>query len=75
MKGLRKMLGGKILKVGRKVRGLTQSEVAAIYGVSTCTYSKWETGVHAVSFDDVATICECIFKMPLDEAQRMAAYA
>ena len=69
------MLGGKILKVGRKVRGLTQDEVAAVYGVSRCTYISWELGKTAISFDDLNTICDHIFKMPLFEVQRVANYA
>ena len=68
------MLGGKILKVGRKVRGLTQDEVAIIYGVNPKTYKRWESGISAVAFDDVLTICDHIFKMPLADIQRMIAH-
>ena len=69
------MLGGKILKTGRKIRGLTQVEVAEIYGVSNSTYKRWEMGLSAVSFDDLITICDHIFKMPLSEVQRVATHA
>ena len=69
------ILGGKILKVGRKVRGLTQDEVATIYGIARRTYINWESGKTAISFDDLNTICDHVFKMPLFEVQQVASHA
>lgn len=75
MRGLKEMLGGKILKTGRRIRGLTQIEVATIYGVNVSTYKRWEKGTHAVTFDDVAAICDHVFKLPLAEVQQVATHA
>jgi transcriptional regulator with XRE-family HTH domain len=36
--------GFEFLKTGRNIRGLTQTEVAEIYGVSERTYQRWERG-------------------------------
>ncbi|PMG76958.1 hypothetical protein BCU84_11870 [Shewanella sp. 10N.286.51.B7] len=36
--------GFNFLKTGRQIRGLTQIEVAEIYGVSQRTYQRWERG-------------------------------
>ena len=69
------MLGGKILKTGRNLRGLTQVDVAVVYGVTVKTYRNWETGKTAVTFDDLITICDHVFKLPLSEVQQAANYA
>ncbi|WP_232772163.1 helix-turn-helix domain-containing protein [Shewanella sp. Actino-trap-3] len=55
------------MKTGRNIRGLTQIEVAEIYGVSERTYQRWERGVVRVPFDDVSAICARVFKLGIDE--------
>lgn len=74
MRGLKKMIGGKILKTGRKLR-FTQTEVAEVYGVDQSTYRRWESGTHAVGYDDLETICDLVFKMPSEELKRMVLNA
>jgi transcriptional regulator with XRE-family HTH domain len=59
--------GFEFLKTGRNIRGLTQIEVAEIYGVSERTYQRWERGVVRVPFDDVSAICAQVFKLGIDE--------
>lgn len=67
--------GATLLKVARSIRGLTQEEVAQIYGVSRKTYCNWERGATSVSYDDLWAICEQVFKMPLEDVTRMASHA
>jgi transcriptional regulator with XRE-family HTH domain len=59
--------GFEFLKTGRNIRGLTQTEVAEIYGVSERTYQRWERGDVRVPFDDVSAICAQVFKLGIDE--------
>ncbi|WP_434929896.1 helix-turn-helix domain-containing protein [Shewanella sp. HL-SH5] len=59
--------GFEFLKKGRNIRGLTQTEVAEIYGVSERTYQRWERGDVRVPFDDVSAICAQVFKLGIDE--------
>ncbi|MBO1894207.1 helix-turn-helix transcriptional regulator [Shewanella sp. BF02_Schw] len=67
--------GFEILKTGRRIRGLTQAEVAETYGVNSKTYQRWERGQTPVSYDDLAAICDQVFCIPLIEVQRAAVYA
>lgn len=69
------MLGSRILKTARLIRGLTQDEVAATYGVHSTTYQRWERGESAVSYDDVVGLCEGVFHIPLFEIMQVAKYA
>ncbi|WP_434927177.1 helix-turn-helix domain-containing protein [Shewanella sp. HL-SH2] len=59
--------GFDFLKTGREIRGLTQTEVAEIYGVSERTYRRWELGDVRVPFDDVSAICDQVFRLGIDE--------
>ena len=63
--------GFDFLKKGRNIRGLTQTEVAEIYGVSERTYQRWERGDVRVPFDDVSAICAQVFKLGIDEIRAM----
>lgn len=63
--------GAELLKLGRKLRGMTQDEVASIYGVSRSTYQRWENGASAVSYDDLCAICVGVFKLELDNLRGM----
>jgi|TARA_R110001592_G_scaffold152074_2_gene379284 transcriptional regulator with XRE-family HTH domain len=63
--------GFDFLKTGRNIRGLTQTEVAEIYGVSERTYQRWERGDVRVPFDDVSAICAQVFKLRIDEIRAM----
>jgi transcriptional regulator with XRE-family HTH domain len=52
-----------LLKVGRRLRGMTQDEVAEIYGISRSTYRRWENGRTNAPYDDVTSICIDVFKL------------
>ena len=67
--------GCELLKLGRRIRGLTQVEVANIYGVNLKTYQRWEKGIHPVSYDDLEALCDRVFVIPLREVQMEAHYA
>ena len=58
--------GCDVLKFGRKLRQLTQQDVAEIYGVNIKTYRAWEKGQSAVPYDHVVAICDDVFQLPLD---------
>ncbi|MCL1114667.1 helix-turn-helix domain-containing protein [Shewanella basaltis] len=63
--------GFDFLRTGRELRGLTQTEVAEIYGVSERTYRRWELGEVRVPFDDVSAICDQVFRLGIDEIRTM----
>ncbi|WP_173293438.1 helix-turn-helix domain-containing protein [Shewanella sp. VB17] len=67
--------GCDLLKIARRIRGLTQIEVADTYGVNLKTYQRWEKGIHPVSYDDLAALCEQVFVIPLPEVERAEHYA
>lgn len=71
----KKIQGFEILKTGRRIRGMTQDEAAQHYGVCIRTYRNWEKGTYPVSYDDILAFCDDVFKIPLAEVQRSAAYA
>lgn len=47
---------GDNLKQARRSCGLTQEEVAARFGVSVRTYSRWECGANDPSVDNIAAL-------------------
>ncbi len=59
--------GCELLKFGRKLRGLTQSDVAESYGVNIKTYRAWETGQSAIAYDHLIAICDDVFKLPVEK--------
>ncbi len=67
--------GFEILRVGRRIRGMTQAEVAEHYGVHTKTYQRWELGRTLIAYDDLTAICNQVFRIPLFEIDRVVAYA
>ncbi|WP_299492932.1 helix-turn-helix transcriptional regulator [uncultured Shewanella sp.] len=69
-----KARGFEILKTGRRLRGLTQIEVAETYGINSKTYQRWERGSTAVSYDDLTAICELVFKIPVTDVKKAVSY-
>ncbi|MEL4389490.1 helix-turn-helix transcriptional regulator [Shewanella sp. DNRA4] len=61
-----------LLKVGRRLRGMTQDEVAGIYGISLSTYQRWENGRTNVPYDDVTSICVDVFKLTIEKISEAA---
>ncbi|MCL1124216.1 helix-turn-helix domain-containing protein [Shewanella surugensis] len=72
---VKKVRGFEILKIGRGIRGMTQSEVAERFGVGDKTYRRWEQGECPVSYDALMAICEDVFRLPLIEVMGMAQIA
>lgn len=48
---------GKNIKAGRKIKGMTQNQVAQELGVETETVSRYERGLLAPSFHQLEKIC------------------
>ena len=61
-----------VLKVGRRLRGMTQDEVAEIYGISRNTYQRWENGRTTALYDDVTSICLDVFKLSIEKINEVA---
>ncbi|QYJ79414.1 helix-turn-helix transcriptional regulator [Shewanella acanthi] len=61
-----------ILKTGRAIRGLSQDEVAEIYGVHRRTYQRWEQGKCNVPSDHLFAILEQVFKLTIDQIREAA---
>lgn len=59
--------GCEVLRAGRKMRGLSQSDVAEYYGVCLRTYRRWERGDRAVSFDALNAICDNVFHLDVQK--------
>lgn len=54
-----------ILKTGRAIKGLSQDEVAAVYGVSRRTYQRWENGDCNVPSNDLLSILDDVFHLSI----------
>ncbi|WP_083938405.1 helix-turn-helix transcriptional regulator [Algicola sagamiensis] len=62
------MRAGELLRFYRKRLGMSQLFVAEVYGVTERTIRNWESQEREPGFNDVVTIVEKIFKVPLDQA-------
>ena len=49
---------GKNLKDSRKIKGLTQTQVAKILGMSQQQYSRYETGKFELDYDLILKLCK-----------------
>ncbi|MGL4895394.1 MAG: helix-turn-helix transcriptional regulator [Shewanella sp.] len=56
-----------ILKTGRSIRGMSQDEVADIYGVSRRTYQRWENGQTSVPSDHLFSILDQVFHLSIEQ--------
>lgn len=56
-----------ILKTGRAIRGLSQDEVAEIYGVSRRTYQRWENGDSNVPSNHLLSILDDVFHLSISQ--------
>ncbi|NQY65345.1 MAG: helix-turn-helix transcriptional regulator [Alteromonadaceae bacterium] len=61
--------GGKLIKLAREARGMTQDEVAFAYGVSLKSIQRWESFKTEPKFNDVVGIITDICKMTLSTAE------
>ncbi len=67
--------GSDLLRIGRLFRGLTQTEVADVYGVNVKTYRRWEKGQVPVKHDDLTAIFGDVFKLPVEKFNGAATNA
>jgi len=67
--------GFEVLKIGRRIRGLSQVEVAQYYGICLKTYQRWEAGKTPVAYDDLKVICSDVFKLKMADVEKMAELA
>lgn len=67
--------GFEVLKMGRKIRGLSQVEVAQYYGICLKTYQRWEAGKTPVAYDDLKVICSEVFKLQMADVERVTELA
>ena len=57
-------LVGENIKIARKQKGLTQSQVAAILLMTQQQYSRFENGVFELNYQQIVQICEILETTP-----------
>ena len=55
---------GENIKIARKAKGLTQSQVAAILLMTQQQYSRFENGVFELNYQQIVKICEILDTTP-----------
>lgn len=55
---------GENIKIARKSKGLTQSQVAAILLMTQQQYSRFENGVFELNYQQIVQICEILDTTP-----------
>ncbi|MFB2662004.1 helix-turn-helix transcriptional regulator [Shewanella mangrovisoli] len=61
-----------ILKTGRAIRGMSQDEVAEIYGISRRTYQRWERGNSNVPSNHLLSILDDVFHLSIEQITEVA---
>lgn len=55
---------GNNIKEARKIKGLTQSQVARIFRMTQQQYSRFENGVFELNYEQIVKICELLDMTP-----------
>ena len=55
---------GNNIKEARKLKGLTQSQVAQIFRMTQQQYSRFENGVFELNYEQIVKICEVLDMTP-----------
>ena len=55
---------GNNIKEARKLKGLTQSQVAQIFRMTQQQYSRFENGVFELNYEQIVKICEILDLTP-----------
>ena len=55
---------GENIKIARKAKGLTQSQVAAILLMTQQQYSRFENGVFELNYQQIVKVCEILDTTP-----------
>ena len=63
--------GGKLIKLAREARGMTQDEVAEAFGVSIRSVRRWETSVSEPKFFTVYSIITNVCKLSLSTVEEL----
>lgn len=58
-----KQIGGNI-KEARKLKGLTQSDVAKVFRMTQQQYSRFENGVFELNYEQILKLCEFLDMTP-----------
>jgi len=58
-----KAIGNRI-KEARKIKGLTQKEVASIFHMTQQQYSRFENGVYELNYQQIIDICKLLNLSP-----------
>jgi transcriptional regulator with XRE-family HTH domain len=61
-----------ILKTGRGIRGLSQDEVAEVYGISRRQYQRWENGKSNVPSNHLLSILDDVFHLSIAQISEVA---
>jgi transcriptional regulator with XRE-family HTH domain len=64
--------GAMILKTGRGIRGLSQDEVAEVYGISRRQYQRWENGKSNVPSNHLLSILDDVFHLSIAQISEVA---
>ena len=57
---------GKNIKEARKYKGLMQKEMAEILNMTQQQYSRFETGIYELNYNQILKICEILDILPND---------
>ena len=57
-------LVGNNIKEARKLKGLTQSQVAQVFRMTQQQYSRFENGVFELNYEQIVKICEILDMTP-----------
>lgn len=57
---------GNNIKEARKIKGLTQSQVAQIFHMTQQQYSRFENGVFELNYEQIVKICKLLEITPND---------
>ena len=57
---------GQVIKEARKIKGLTQKEVASIFRMTQQQYSRFENGIFELNYQQIIDICHLLNITPND---------
>lgn len=57
---------GQVIKEARKLKGLTQKEVASIFRMTQQQYSRFENGIFELNYQQILDICRLLDISPND---------
>ena len=63
MENVSKQIGNNI-KMARKIKGLTQKEIASVFRMTQQQYSRFENGVFELNYTQILKICELLDLTP-----------